>query len=152
MKRYPLWCLVWCVLMIFAVQGVSAEVSLAGKVKTYRGSVIVERGGKTALLNLGDLVYKQDIIRTGRKSSVGVIFEDNSVLSLGPNSEILVDDYVFAPEKGLMAMVLRLVRGTASCISGIIGTQSPESVKFQTPDATIGIRGTHFLVEVDDGK
>jgi hypothetical protein len=47
-------------------------------------------------------------------------------------------------------MITRMLRGTASYISGIIGRQSPESVRFQTPDATIGIRGTQFLVKVAD--
>jgi len=46
-------------------------------------------------------------------------------------------------------MIARMVKGTASYLSGIIGHQSPESVKFRTPEATIGIRGTHFLVKVN---
>jgi hypothetical protein len=60
----------------------------------------------------------------------------------------VIDEYVFAPQKGMLSMIARMVKGTASYVSGIIGRQSPESVKFQTPDATIGIRGTEFLVKV----
>ena len=80
---------------------------------------------------------------------MGIIFEDNTILSLGPESEVVIDEYVFAPEKGLFSMIARMVKGTASYLSGIIGHQSPESVKFRTPEATIGIRGTHFLVKVN---
>ena len=47
-------------------------------------------------------------------------------------------------------MIARIAKGTISYISGIIGRQSPESVKFQTPDATIGVRGTQFLVKVEE--
>jgi hypothetical protein len=46
-------------------------------------------------------------------------------------------------------MVITMLKGTASYLSGIIGRQSPESVRFKTPEATIGIRGTQFLVKVE---
>lgn len=148
MKINSLWSVLLFALIVFAAQKVSAEPVLAGKVKTCNGNVTVEREGQKFPLSCGDLIYRNDGIRTGRNSYAGIIFEDNSVLSLGPASEIVVDDFVFTPEKGLMGMVIRILKGTMSCISGIIGTQNPESVKFLTPDATIGIRGTHFLVKV----
>ena len=103
---------------------------------------------KEIAIHTGDRLYQNDIIRTGANSSVGIIFEDNTILSLGPKSEIVIDEYVFAPEKGKLSMFISMLKGTASYLSGIIGRQSPESVKFQTPDATIGIRGTQFLVKV----
>lgn len=120
-----------------------------GNTKTSKGDVVVIRSGKQIPITVGDKIFQNDTIRTGTASSVGIIFVDNTILSLGPDSEILIDKYVFAPEKGILSMIARMVKGTASYLSGIIGKQSPESVKFQTPDATIGIRGTHFLVKVD---
>lgn len=128
--------------------GMCQESSI-GKIKTIKGDVSAIRSDRTIALNLGDLLYQNDAIRTGVKSSVGIIFEDNTILSLGPKSEIVIDKYVFAPEKGTLAMIASMFKGTATYLSGIIGRQSPESVKFQTPDATIGIRGTKFLIEVD---
>jgi len=119
-----------------------------GKIKTGKGEIAVIRSGNKIVVNIGDALYQNDIIQTGADSSVGIIFEDNTILSLGPKSEIVIDEYVFAPEKDMMSMVARMVKGTATYMSGIIGKQSPESVKFQTPDATIGIRGTRFLVKV----
>lgn len=126
------------------------EESVVGKAKTGKGDVVAIRNGKETPLHIGDKLYQRDIIRTGANSSVGIIFEDNSILSLGPKSEIMIDEYVFTPEKGRLSMITRMMKGTASYISGIIGKQSPESVKFQTPDATIGIRGTQFLVKVNE--
>lgn len=119
-----------------------------GKTKTSKGDIVVIRSGEKIPLNIGDSLYQKDIIRTGADSSVGIIFEDNTILSMGPESEIVIDEYVFAPEKGILSMIARMIKGTASYLSGIIGRQSPESVKFNTPDATIAIRGTHFLVRV----
>lgn len=120
-----------------------------GKTKTAKGDVVVVRGGKELSVNIGDRVYRNDTIRTGADSSAGIIFEDNTILSLGPNSAIVIEEYIFAPEKGVLSMVARILRGTASYLSGIIGKQSPEAVKFHTPDATIGIRGTQFLVRAE---
>ncbi|MGA2782437.1 MAG: FecR domain-containing protein [Smithella sp.] len=147
MKRLFILCFIITILLpCFAI----GEESVIGKTKTGKGNVVVIRSGKEIPINIGDKLYQKDIIRTGADSSVGIIFEDNTILSLGPKSEIVIDEYVFAPEKGIMSMIIRMVKGTASYISGIIGRQSPESVKFQTPDATIGIRGTQFLVQVKE--
>jgi len=147
MKRLSILCLMITILLPCFAMG---EESPIGKVKTGKGDVVVIRSGKEIPINIGDRLYQKDIIRTGANSSAGVIFEDNTILSLGPKSEIVIDEYVFAPEKGILSMITRMVKGTASYISGIIGRQSPESVKFQTPDATISIRGTQFLVKVKE--
>ena len=126
----------------------SAEQVLAGKVKKIRGTVFVVRGDRTQTLRVGDPVFQNDLMQTGATGAVGIIFEDNTILSLGPKSRLAIDGYTFAPEQGKLSLLLRLLRGTASYLSGIIGKQAPEAVKFQTPDATIGIRGTKFLVKV----
>jgi len=142
--------LILCLAMMFLLPCIAMpEESPVGKTKTSKGSVFVVRDGRQMPVAVGDRLFQNDTIRTGASSSVGIIFEDNTILSLGPDSEIVIDQYVFAPEKGLFSMIARMVRGTASYLSGIIGHQSPESVKFRTPEATIGIRGTHFLVKVD---
>ena len=126
----------------------SAEQVLAGKVKKIRGTVLVIRGDRTQTLRVGDPVFQNDLMQTGAAGAVGIIFEDNTILSLGPKSRLAIDGYTFAQEQGKLSLLLRLLRGTASYLSGIIGKQAPEAVKFQTPDATIGIRGTKFLVKV----
>jgi hypothetical protein len=146
MKRLFIFCFIITILLPCFAMGEEP----IGKTKTGKGDVSVIRNGKVIPVNIGDKLYPKDIIRTGAKSSVGIIFEDNTILSLGPKSEIVIDEYIFVPEKGMLSMIIRMIKGTAAYISGIIGRQSPESVKFQTPDATIGIRGTEFLIEVKD--
>jgi len=147
MKKFFILCLVMMILLPCLATGEELPI---GKAKTSKGSVFVIREGKQIPVSVGEKLFQNDRIRTGAVSSVGIIFEDNTVLSLGANSEIVIDEYVFTPEKGVFSMITRMLRGTASYISGIIGRQSPESVRFQTPDATIGIRGTQFLVKVAD--
>jgi hypothetical protein len=98
---------------------------------------------------IGFKIHQNDLISTGNEGAVGIIFIDDTILSLGPNTELVMDEYVFAPQKKEMSMVMRLIKGTASYLSGIIGKQSPDTVKLKTPEATIGMRGTKFLVKVD---
>lgn len=149
MKRILMLCLA---ILIFLPGVATADETPIGKTKTAKGEVFMIRGAKEMPLTIGDKIFQKDTIRTGANSSVGILFEDNTVLSLGSNSEIVIDEYVFAPEKGLLSMIARMVRGTASYLSGLIGRLAPESVKFLTPDATVGIRGTQFLVKVDGCK
>lgn len=147
MKKMLILCFI--ITMLLPCLAIGQE-SAIGKIKTGKGEIAAIRSGETITVSIGDPLYQNDTIRTGEDSSVGIIFEDNTILSLGPKSEIVIDEYVFAPEKDLLSMAARMIRGTAAYMSGIIGKQSPETVKFQTPDATIGIRGTHFLVKVKD--
>ncbi len=144
-------CFLCLMMTIFVPCLVMGEGPSIGKARTGKGDVVVVRVGQTIPLKVGDRLYQKDMIRTGIDSAVGIVFEDNTVLSLGPNSELVIDEYIFAPEKGVLSMVARILKGTASYLSGIIGRQSPESVKFHTPDATIGIRGTQFLVKAEGG-
>ncbi len=147
MKRVFILCLMLTILKPWISV---AEDSPIGKTKTGRGDVSVIRGGKEIPVAIGDKLYQNDIIRTGADSSVGIIFEDNSIISLGPKSEIAIENYVFVPRDGMFSMIGRILKGTVSYISGIICRQSPEAVKLETPDATIGIRGTQVLVRVEE--
>ena len=147
MKKLFILCIMLTILLPRLAMG---EKSPIGKIKTGKGIIFVIRSGVEIAVNIGDKIYQNDTIGTRRDSSVGIIFEDNTILTLGPKSEIVIDEYVFTPQEGKLSMIARMLKGTASYLSGIIGRQSPESVKFQTPDATIGIRGTKFLVKVDE--
>lgn len=90
-----------------------------------------------------------DTINTGSKSSAGLIFEDDTVVSLGSNSEMAIEEFIFDPAKEKLSFITRLVKGTFSFISGQIAKLAPDQVKLETPDATLGVRGTKFLVKVN---
>jgi hypothetical protein len=122
----------------------------AGIVKTVKGAASVVHQEKAVPATGGQRVFKGDVVRTGPDGSLGIVFEDDTLLSLGPNSEVVIDEYVFAPAQGNMSIATRMMKGTASYLSGIIAKLSPQSVKFETPTATLGIRGTRFCVQVEE--
>ena len=69
-------------------------------------------------------------------------------MSAGPNSEIALEDYKFDSNNFKGSMLTDLNKGTLSMVSGDIAKSSPSAMKVKTPDAILGVRGTHFVVEV----
>ena len=140
---------------IFVLLSPLGEVSPAGAspavatIQKVSGTATVVRQGRSLTASAGFEVQEDDTLRTGPDGSLGVIFKDDTVLSLGPESVLVVDEFVFAPKQGKFSIVLRMLKGTAGYLSGLISKLSPESAHFETPTASIGIRGTQFVVRVE---
>jgi hypothetical protein len=80
---------------------------------------------------------------------MGVVLRDDTRLSLGPESEIQLTQFVFAPGEGRFALVAKMARGVMAFVSGRIAKLSPEVVRIETPVAILGIRGTQLLAKVE---
>lgn len=127
-----------------------ADTDPVGIIKAVNKDAFIIRNGKTHTATPGMKVIKGDLIKTGPGSSVGVIFEDDTVLSMGPKSEFAIEEFIFRPVENKLSFVARIIRGTLSFLSGQIAKLSPGSVRLETPSATIGMRGTHVLVKVQE--
>ncbi len=119
-----------------------------GHVKVVTGEVSVERNGAVEPLAPGKDLFQGDTLRTSEKSTLGVILRDDTTLSLGPTSRMVLDELVFDPAGGALGMGLTFAKGTFSVVSGQIAKLAPERTTISTPAMSIGIRGTSFLVEV----
>ena len=126
-----------------------ATPEVVGSVKNVSGEVFCLRNGEQLATGIGDYLYQGDVLSTGADSSMGVIFRDDTILSLGSRSQATIDQFVFDPSKGNMNFLVKVGKGTAQFISGQMAKISPESMAVETPLSTIGIRGTRFLVKVD---
>ena len=125
----------------------TAETYIGG-LRKVQGEAMVIRGETTMPATNGQHIVLGDVLKTGADGSMGIIFKDNTRLSLGPNSELTMTEYVFNPGKGDFAFFTKMAKGTASYISGSIGKLAPDTVTFETPVATLGVRGTKFLAKV----
>ena len=121
-----------------------------GVVRTLKGTASVLRAGADLKVSPGFKLMEGDKLSTGPDGSLGAFMRDDASLSLGPSSEILIERYKFKPADKEYSFLTRLFKGTICYLSGIIGKLSPESVKFETPVATLSIRGTKFGVRVDE--
>jgi hypothetical protein len=122
----------------------------AGRVKTSKGAVHIERAGKRIAAPVGTAVHASDTVTTGADGAVGIAFHDNSLLSAGPNSELVIDKFVFDSTTHKGEFDTSLKKGTLAVVSGKIVKQSPESMRIRTPAAIMGVRGTEFVVKVDE--
>lgn len=129
-----------------------ADNNKIGSLRNVSGDSFIQRVEQSENLKATDgmAVYQNDLITTNSDSSLGIIFKDRSRMSLGPNSKLTVNKYVFNPSQKKYSMLTKMLKGSAKYTSGKISKLSPGSVLFQTPDATISSRGTSFLVIVEE--
>jgi hypothetical protein len=121
-----------------------------GQIKNVTGQVTLERGNLRREAAAGNLVEEADIIITGAKGSVGITLVDNSRLSAGPNSRIDLKRFQFNPTTQQGESVTEIRRGTLAIVSGQIAKGSPDAMKVQTPTTILGVRGTAFVVKVEE--
>lgn len=119
-----------------------------GQVKVAEGDAALLRGEQRIDAAPGIDVHEGDVIVTGGDGKMGVTFRDETLISVGPDTRIAVNEYVFEPAQGKLGFVAQMTQGTLQFISGVIAKLSPESVALRTPTGTIGVRGTRFLVKV----
>jgi hypothetical protein len=137
------------VAIALAIPGVAVATE-AGLVKVSKGSVQIQRGGSKVPATVGTGVRTSDVIVTGADGSAGITFTDNSLVSVGPNSVFAIDRYRFDTTTHAGEFEGNLKQGRLAAVSGKMVKQSPESMKIRTPSAVMGVRGTEFVVQVDE--
>jgi hypothetical protein len=138
-------------IMLFGatVCGASGE-QIAGAIKFVKGSVDVIHAPTARLpIAVGQRVFPGDRVITGEDGYVGLTLHDDTRLSLGPRSELLIKEFEFNLSTYVGKMAISLLKGTAMAVTGLIGKHSPERVNLATQTATVGIRGTEFIMEVE---
>lgn len=116
----------------------------AGHVERQTGTASRSTAAGTIDLLQGARVLVGDEIRTGPRARLQIRFEDQSMLTLGENARITIDQFVYAPS-GDSNQALAIAQGVFRFATGQIGKLAPQNVAFTTPVATVGIRGTVFL-------
>ena len=114
-----------------------------GQVTGIKGKATLLRETKSSILTIGFKLEKSDIIKTGEKAKVQIIFEDKTIVTIGKKSTLDIEEYLFdeaAPSKSKVK--LKFFRGAFKSITGKIGKVAPSRFKLKTKNATIGIRGT----------
>lgn len=138
-------------LLLASLSARAAGEAAIGQIKSASGEVTVLRGGVSQKVTAGDRVFQADVLATGPDGSVGITFADNSMMSLGPDSRLSLDQFVFDTTTHEGVFDSSLSSGTLAVKSGQIVKQTPEAMKVRTPGALLGVRGTEFVVRADGG-
>jgi hypothetical protein len=127
-----------------------AEPAVIGKAKIVSGKVLVVRGSAKTEVKVGDALNEHDVFETGPDGSLGITFTDNTSFSIGPGSHVAIDTYFFDPKNLKGNLLAKLKKGTMMVRSGELTRQQPGSVQIKTPRTVLGVRGTTFVVSVDE--
>lgn len=124
----------------------------AGIIKTSKGVANIERNGQRLLAGVGTSVEARDRIVTGTDGAVGITLRDNTMLSAGPNSVLDLNRFAFDSTTHEGTVDASVKRGTLAVISGKLAKTNPDAVRFSTPNITLGVRGTEFVIEAGQGS
>ena len=130
------------ILLIFAASSASAAEAV--------GSVTKVQGNTNSAL--GRAVHMSDRLSTGAKGRITVTFRDGSVLTLGENASVVIDRFVYDPQKSKANVVLKASRGALRFAGGKIDQVQHKNIVVNTPNAALAVRGTHFWVGPVDNK
>lgn len=135
--------------LLLATAGTAWAGEPAGQIKRMQGEVSIVRNQQVIAATPGLTVEAKDRLRTGKDGSVGMTTTDNSLISLGPNSQLVIEQYAFNQQTQDGNIGVRFLKGSFAVISGLLAKMQPAKAKYVTPTATIGIRGTEFVVRIE---
>ena len=136
----------WPLIFLLASGVAVAEI---GSVETTTGTAVIKRGSSTVSISKGTLVEMNDRIET-KSGQVNIRFKDDTTVKVTENSALVIDDFVYDPKSKSGKLGLKAAEGTVRYVSGNIAHNNPNAVNIKTPTATIAVRGTDFVMAVDE--
>ncbi|MGI9475630.1 MAG: choice-of-anchor C family protein [Hyphomicrobiaceae bacterium] len=122
-----------------------------GKVQTLSGEATAKRSdGTTVKLTLDEPVYQGDVIETAKGATVSISFKDGSIFAVSSSARMVLDKMVYDDGGSSNSLLFNLIQGTFSFIAGKVAANG--SMEVATPVATMGIRGTTVVANVEAGS
>lgn len=115
-----------------------------GTVSLVEGKATILRNGQTLDANMGDKIENKDVISTQVNSKIKITFIDNTIVTIGKESSLNIEEYIFNTSTKEAKTELNVLKGAFHTITGEIGKVNPDKFKLKTKSASIGIRGTEF--------
>lgn len=119
-----------------------------GTIKTLKGDVLIEREGQALEAAPGQKLFSEDSLRTGSDSAAGILFLDDTRISIGANTKIDLDRFNFDRSTHEGDFNVSMKEGTLSAIAGKLTEKRPGAMTIKTPSAILAVRGTEFSIKV----
>merc|ERR1711904_392777 len=103
-------------------------------------------------LKAGDKIYLNETISAGAGSGTQILLLDQSTFTIGSESEVVMDTFIYDPATSDGKIVASVKQGSLKVISGLISKKNPDSLTVEVPEGTLGSRGTEFQTIVSKGK
>lgn len=125
------------------------EPAQAAVVVAVRGAVeAVDDQGAVRHLAVKSPLFRRDTVKTGKRGRIQILFTDNTIISLGRNSEMQITAYEWQENENRGALQTAVKEGAFRVMGGRITKASPRNFSTRTPLATIGIRGSMYAGSV----
>ena len=139
-------------LISLLVLGSTVFANNVATVTAIKGSATITRGSSDIGAKLGSKLQEKDNIKTHENTKVQLIFTDETIISLGKNSDFSIEEFLFEDTQEPVAK-FGMIKGAMRAITGKIGKIAPQKFSVSTKTATIGIRGTNFtIIAGEDGS
>jgi len=139
----------WLVLLTFIIIPQFSLADSIGTVTELNGSGVIERDNEAVGDTEGTPLEAMDVAITER-GKMRLDFIDDTRVDVRDNSRLIIDDFVYDPATGTGKLDMRAALGTVRYASGQIAKNSRQNVRIRTPSATISVRGTDFIMVVDE--
>jgi VCBS repeat-containing protein len=127
--------------------GTAAAAKVIGHVVKMTGSASIVRNGVTIDVNNGDNVYQSDVVQTGSGSTLGLVMIDGTTFNLTANARLMMNDLTYDATSTSNTSLFTLVQGAATFVAGQVAKTG--DMKISTPVATMGIRGTAVILDIN---
>ena len=94
----------------------------------------------------GSKIFFGDTIISKEKSNAQILFLDQTVLTLGEDTELTIDEFIYDPKSHEGSFISNVKSGTVKFITGQISKQNPDNLEVKIPSGVLGARGTEFIV------
>ena len=120
-----------------------------GNITSQTRAAQITRKGDKILTEVNTPVEMRDLIQT-LKGRANIKFVDDTKVSVTEYSKLLIDEFVYNPEKKTGKLSLKAALGTIRYSSGKIAKNSRQNVKIKSPTASVSVRGTDFTMNVQE--
>jgi VCBS repeat-containing protein len=131
----------------YAQAGTAPAAKVVGHVVKMAGSASIVRNGVTIDVNNGDVVYQNDVVQTGSGSALGLVMIDGTTFNLTANARLMLNDLTYDATSTSNTSLFTLVQGAVTFVAGQVAKTG--DMKVSTPVATMGIRGTAVILDVN---
>jgi hypothetical protein len=114
------------------------------------GTTVIHVDGTTEKLSSGKTIYHNDRIISDSKGRLQVLLIDETVFTLGPRTNLVLDDFVYDPDQALADIAVSIPKGVFRFVTGKVKRRQPSKMKIKLPVGTIGIRGTDGIVSYNE--
>ena len=135
-----------------AAQSTPVAQAWVAQIKVSRGIVRIDRAGQRFPGPVGARLKVEDSVITEGNGSVGLTFADNSTLSMGPDSEVILQRYDYDPTTHMGAFDAYVKQGTVSLQAGNLAGSGPDNMRITTPKSELKGNAKQLLISIGESR